>query len=136
MKTEIVLEDHKWCSNNTIRSAQKWGSNKLKDKYHPVYTTLIKSLKIPKFDVKVDITVYYNSRLDPDNVSGKFFVDALVSCGVIENDNKKFVGRWMVEPVLELKSDTYIVVIKEFKDGDEKRASIGHHFKANKRKAK
>ena len=136
MEAQIRLDKHKWCSGNKLRSAQKWGSQNLKTHYDGIYSPLIKSLKIPKFEVKVDITVYYNSRLDPDNVSGKFFLDSLVSCGVIKDDSKRFIGRWVVEPVLELKTDTYIVVIKEYTNGNQEAIDFGCDAKTDKRKAK
>jgi hypothetical protein len=110
---EIKLEKHEWCSTNKLRSAQKWESQKLKERYDWEYVPVIRKLKIATFKKRVAIRVLYNSRLDPDNVSGKFFIDALVKCKVITNDDKRYVSEWSVKHDKNLKHNTYIVILTE-----------------------
>lgn len=81
-------------------------------------------MNIPQFEGRVQIDIFYNSRLDPDNVSGKFIIDAFVECGVIKDDSKKYVKRFSVENMPELPSDTYIVRIRTNEDGDQKRINF------------
>lgn len=114
MEYTIKLVNHKWCSVNSLRSAQKWKSYTLKKEYSNIYNPIINGKNIPLFNDRISIKVIYNSRLDPDNVAGKFFIDALVNCGVIKDDSKKYVKSWIVENDLKLKNNTYIVILSVY----------------------
>lgn len=77
-------------SNNQMKSLH-WRT--LKKKIDPVKLemfALVRNARLPKMD-SMYLTVRYNSRLDVDNVAAtaKIFVDQLVRCKVIPNDNKK-----------------------------------------------
>lgn len=102
----------KWPSVNTLRN-NRWDSNQgLKNKLRRTFSLLVLEQK-PKKMAKFRVDVRYNSRLDPDNVSLKYFVDSLKDIGIIIDDNKKFFKGLSVEPDESLKYMTYIVKVTE-----------------------
>lgn len=103
-----------WVSTNTLRNNHYRVNEALKRKFRKVYGDLIRKSKcdggvFKSFEVQIE----YRSRLDPDNVSGKFFVDALKDQGVIIDDNKKYFKLWSIRPIEDLKHNDYVIKITE-----------------------
>ena len=108
---EIQYEG-KWPSTNDLRN-KHWRSNQgLKESWRKKLGILIREKTSKKLD-RFKIEVLYNSRLDPDNVTLKFFCDSLKDCGVIVDDNKKYFRGFSIDPDESLKHNTYIIKVTE-----------------------
>jgi hypothetical protein len=92
------------------------------DKYKKIFTYLILEAKLPWIDT-FKITLFYNSRLDPDNCGAnlKMMLDALkqdrlegkvLKQGWIYDDSKKFCKGVSIIPDESLPTDTYKFVIE------------------------
>lgn len=105
-----IVYEGKGVSINDFYSQGHWTKrNKIKKEYKPIFSKLINSSGIPEMD-SFAIIIEYNSRHDPDNVTGieKLFVDTLKDEGRIIDDSKKYYKFYGVTPNLELKSNTFI----------------------------
>lgn len=115
-KREFTVEyQGTWVSVNSLRNNNYKVNQGLKRKFRSIYAKLIKE-KMPKEGMPFDrfsIHLRYNSRLDTDNPTTKFFVDALKDCGVIIDDNKKYFRQLNIQPDETLKFNTYVIDIKE-----------------------
>ena len=102
----------KWPSTNDLRN-KHWRSNQsLKESWRTKLGILIREQK-PKRLENFRIVVKYNSRLDPDNVTLKFFCDSLKDCGVIIDDNKKYFRGFSIDPDESLSHNTYVLKVTE-----------------------
>lgn len=92
--------------------------NRFKNETDMICAVYIKQAGIPaiKKPVKVDFEWHEKTdKRDPDNVSGyghKTIFDALVSCGVLKNDSKRYVKGHSDEYIKD-KKDFIVVTIKE-----------------------
>lgn len=105
----------KWVSTNDLRN-NNWRKNQsLKKKYREVYAVLMLEKKPPKMD-KVKISIRYNSRTDIDNVSMKYFIDAMKDIDVIPEDNKNHVKELSFKVDETLPNLTYVVKVQEWQE--------------------
>jgi len=100
-----------WPSVNDLRNKHWRTLDGLKNTIKKKYTVLILQQK-PKKMNKFRVSVVYNSKLDPDNVTLKFLVDSLKGI-VIVDDNKKYFRGFEINPDESLKHNTYIVTVTE-----------------------
>lgn len=108
---EVVYKG-KWTSVNDLRN-KHWRANQgLKKQRRELFRGLILEQE-PKPINKFKVHVRFNSKIDTDNVTLKFFLDALKDVGVIKDDNKKFNRGVNIEPDESLDFNTYIVRITE-----------------------
>lgn len=80
---------------NKIYSGIHWAKRKkLADSIHLLVVSSLRNQKIPRkiFEVPVEITIFYNSRMDIDNHGflTKMIIDALKGY-LIQEDSKKYV---------------------------------------------
>lgn len=100
----------KGVSINQFYSQGHWTTrNNIKKEYKPIFEKMIEEKEVPKMN-EFALLIRYNSRHDPDNVTGmeKIFVDSLKSMNVIEDDSKKFYKFYGVYPDLTLEPNTFI----------------------------
>jgi hypothetical protein len=108
---EVVYKG-KWTSTNDLRN-KHWRSNQgLKNKMRSTYKALILEQN-PQPMKQFRVHVRFNSRIDTDNVTLKFFLDALKDAKVIVDDNKKFNRGLHIEPDETLEFNTYVVRVTE-----------------------
>ncbi len=108
---EVVYKG-KWTSTNDLRN-KHWRANQgLKVQRRALFKGLILEQK-PQPMEKFKVHVRFNSKIDTDNVTLKFFLDALKDSGVIKDDNKKFNRGIIIEPDESLEFNTYVVRIIE-----------------------
>jgi hypothetical protein len=100
-----------WPSVNDLRNKQWRDLNGLKNSIKKKYTVLVLQQKPQKMN-KFHVDVKYNSRLDPDNVTLKYFIDSLKGLVVVD-DNKKYFRGFSITPDESLKHNTYIVTVTE-----------------------
>lgn len=112
MYSFTVNYEGKWPSINDLRNNQWSGNQGLKKKWRTKLGWLIIEQK-PKKLSKYQVQVRYSSRLDPDNVVLKFFVDALKDTGVIIDDNKKYFRGYSILPDESLNNNQYIIKVIE-----------------------
>ena len=100
----------KGVSINDFYANSHWSNrNKLVNKYHKIFNALILESKIKKLN-EFGIVIIYNSRHDPDNITGyeKLFTDCLKKMGIIVDDNKKHYKIFSVIPDESLEMNTII----------------------------
>jgi len=111
-KVEITFEG-KWVSSNQLRN-NHWRKNQgLKESFRKTFCVLLEEAGMSWME-RFGITVYYNSRLDTDNVTGglKFLIDTMKN-RYVADDNKKYFRRLCIEPDESLPKNTYIIIIEE-----------------------
>lgn len=107
-----VLYEGKWPSTNDLRN-KHWRSNQaLKETWRKKLGWLILEQR-PRKLKQFRIDVRYKSKLDPDNVTLKFFCDALKDSGVIIDDNKKYFRGFSITPDDSLSHNSYILTVSE-----------------------
>ena len=107
-----VTYQGKWTSTNALRNGH-WRTNQgNKNKMRKIYADLILEQK-PKPMDRFVVHVAFNSRLDVDNVSMKYFMDSMKDVGLIVDDNRKHFRGLSVEPDETLGSSTYVVTVTE-----------------------
>ena len=112
MYSLTIKYEGRWPSTNDLRN-KHWRSNQgLKQKWRKELGSLITEKRVKKLK-KFRIKVLYNSRLDPDNVTLKFFCDSLKDKGVIIDDNKKYFRGFSIDPDETLSHNTYILTVTE-----------------------
>jgi hypothetical protein len=95
-------------SLNQLYSSGHWRTRaNLKKKYREIFSEVIKSYNIELIE-KFSMVIFYNSRHDPDNITGmeKMFTDVLKTEGVIIDDSKKYCKLYCVVPDSSLPKDT------------------------------
>ena len=95
-------------SLNQLYSSGHWRTrSNLKKKYREIFGSLIKEYNPVKKN-KFSLIIFYNSRHDPDNITGmeKMFTDVLKTEGVIIDDSKKYYKLYCVVPDSSLPKDT------------------------------
>ena len=115
MRSFEVEYKGKWVSVNTLRNMQYWKVNNLKNEWRPKLQSMLKdvgasNMKLDKFKIEVR----YNSRMDCDNVSLKFFCDSLKDLEIIEDDNKKHFLGYSVNYDETLGNSTYVIKVIEW----------------------
>ena len=111
-KSFTVKYEGKWPSTNTLRNGH-WRSNQgLKVKMRKIYADLILEQQPKPMDQFV-VKVCFNSRLDVDNVSMKFFMDSMKDIGIIVDDNRKHFRGLTVVPDETLDKSTYVITVTE-----------------------
>ena len=102
MKIEIVVYDTPPSNNEFMGNSRNFNEyRRKKEEWHWLMKAAIK--KKPKVPIKravVEIKYYFKirRRRDPDNYSGKFILDGLVSAGIIQDDSFRCID-------LRLKAD-------------------------------
>lgn len=69
-----------------------------------------------RFNGPVDITFHTTRRRETDNraIEDKYFTDSLVTCGLLQDDSKKYVARLEVpEPTIGTDERTIITITDE-----------------------
>lgn len=122
MKHEITI-DGRFPSYNeytNIQRGDRYAGNRMKQKYQRICEWNIrKRMRKERFDgpISVHITCYEERRnRDLDNVAGfffKVFLDAMVKCGTIQNDNIKHVTQLSASAALDKKHPRVVVTIEE-----------------------
>lgn len=102
----------KWTSTNDLRNKHWRTLQGVKNKMREKYRLLILE-QSPRPMKQFRVHVRFNSKIDTDNVTLKFFLDALKDAGVIEDDNKKFNRGTLIEPDETLEFNTYVVRVTE-----------------------
>lgn len=121
MRSFEIVHNGAWLSVNTLRSAQKWQSKKLKEKWSPIVNNMLIEAGANKLTFEnFTVTVRYRSRMDTDNVSSKFFCDGMTELGIIPDDNKSRFRGFFVMPDMSLKHNTYIFTVDEITEGTPK----------------
>ncbi len=108
-KEYIIEYNGEIVSTNEYKSAN-WRKYKPKvDKIKKIFWALIINASLPKFE-KIALKVRYWSRHDVDNVSAtsKIFIDQLVKCGRLPDDNKKYWEKLTIEADNTLVSNTVV----------------------------
>jgi len=106
-KRELLVSVNNWLPMHYIQK------NNVKQAYHKVAEEFVKTL--PKYKTLVPhYTIYFkgNRKKDIDNYTAplhKFFMDALVEGGVIEDDNYDYVIGFSTK-FGGIKSENYVVV--------------------------
>ena len=107
---EISFNLKGWVSTNKLRNGHWKTLNSLKGKERKRFRKLAKELLGDiQFNTPIYISVEKRSRLDVDNVSLKFFLDALTDLEIIKDDNPKFVKEVKIKHNNTLPSDCYVV---------------------------
>ena len=108
---EISFNLKGWVSTNKLRNTtNRWQLNSLKNKERKRFRKLAKELLGDiQFNTPIYISVEKRSRLDVDNVSLKFFLDALTDLEIIKDDNPKFVKEVKIKHNNTLPSDCYVI---------------------------
>ena len=117
----------KGISLNDFYASSHWRTrHNIKTKFKPLFKELIREvLEFNKID-KFALILEYNSKHDPDNVTGteKLFVDALrvdkTGDGWIDDDSKKYYKLYAVKPNDELERNTFRFKIIDLGDGNKK----------------
>lgn len=122
MKHEITI-DGRFPSYNeytNIQRGDRYAGNRMKQKYQRICEWNIrKRMRKVRLDgpISVHITCYEERRnRDLDNVAGfffKVFLDAMVQCGTIQNDNFKHVTQLSASAALDKKHPRVVVTIEE-----------------------
>jgi len=97
----------------------------LVDKYKKIFTILLLEAKLPWFE-EYDLTLFYNSRQDPDNASCsiKMFADAfkqdrlgdtILKKGWVYDDSKKYCKGVHIIPDETLENNTFKFVLTKLK---------------------
>lgn len=107
-----VKYEGRWPSTNDLRNKHWRGNQALKESWRTKLGWLIKEQK-PKRLNRFRVDLIYNSRLDPDNVTLKFFCDSLKDCGVIIDDNKKYSRGISITPDESLSHNLYVITVTE-----------------------
>lgn len=115
MEIELGINVNSRYGMNSVYAGKHWSKRKsVADEIHDIVTIELKRQKIPKkpYDYPVEITLYYNSRLDCDNHGylTKMIIDGLKGW-VIMDDSRKYVKRIVQE---FFSGDGVIVKIKEY----------------------
>ena len=102
-------------SLNALYEGGHWSRrNKLKQSWKMIFTEAIQksgATRLPMYT----LTIRYNSRLDPSNVTGmlKVLEDTLRELGLIVDDTKKFCRGIGVVPDEDLKTGCYVAEFAE-----------------------
>ena len=110
---DVVIYEGKAISLNDFYQSKHWSHRqKLKKKFNAIFRNLFKEFRIGRYE-KFEITIYYNSRLNPDNVIGleKVFTDTLNKYNHIEDDTKKYYKGVSIYPCEQFKTNTYVIFI-------------------------
>jgi hypothetical protein len=127
-------------SLNKFYSQGHWSErNKIKKEFAEKFNLLLTKAKGSFFE-KYYIVIFFNNRLDVDNIVGmeKVFTDCMKGV-YVHNDSKQYFKGLMIfyDPFLP-KQTTEFIVIEAKKDDykdDQKRTRIRHNSKGNKREA-
>ena len=98
----------KGVSLNEFYSQGHWSRrSKIKNKYKAIFEKMLEGGKIEWMD-QFSLLILYNSRHDPDNVTGmeKVFMDTLKG-DYITDDNKKFYRGFAIFPDESLPTNTF-----------------------------
>ncbi len=109
-----VVYEGKWVSANQLRNNHWRKNQQLKEKYRKELGWLILEQN-PKKMIEYTVDLVYNSRLDPDNVTFKYFLDSMKDVGVIIDDKKKYNKGISTKPDETLGMDTYIFTVTKLK---------------------
>ena len=95
-KLKLILDGERPVSWNTFYAGTHWRkrSEIVRDVHLAVKAALMQNGRVPPFEEPVTITItsYFKGRqLDPDNITGKLYIDALVHEGVLHNDTPRYV---------------------------------------------
>lgn len=103
----IVYDGELFSLNQLYSSGHFRTRATLKKKYKKIYTELLEDYSFEMAN-RFSLIIFYNSRHDPDNITGmaKMFVDVLQEEGRIINDTKNFYKLYAVVPDLELPKNT------------------------------
>lgn len=122
MKHEITI-DGRFPSYNEYTKVQRgnrYAGNKMKQQFQrDCAWNIKKKMRNVRFDgpISVHITCYEEKcNRDLDNVASfffKVFLDAMVQCGTIQNDNIKHVTQLSASAALDKKHPRVVVTIEE-----------------------
>ncbi|MDB4349053.1 hypothetical protein OAA64_01880 [bacterium] len=104
-------------SLNDLYSMNNWRKrHQIKKYWRQLFSDMIDSAGLEKIN-QYELYVYYNSRLDPSNVSAivKLFEDTLKTKGFIIDDSKKYCKGIHIIPDLEMRNKQYKVVLRRCK---------------------
>ena len=91
---------------NNFRNWHFQVSNKLKQEFKEIISPQLEGIKYDRID-HMTYTLFYPNKIRRDKMNvvaviDKFAMDAMVECGVIEDDNDKFVGPVTIfEPTID-----------------------------------
>lgn len=94
---KLVLPDERPVSWNKFYAGQHWQARRkyVEGVRWAVMAALSGNGRVETFDepVHITITAYFKGRqLDPDNITSKLYIDALVQEGVLHNDTPRYVA--------------------------------------------
>ena len=115
MKEWVIEWQGQHVSLNDLYSMNNWRKrHQIKKYWRGVFGEMIESVGIDSME-EYELFVYYNSRLDPSNVSAivKLFEDTAKQKGVIIDDSKKYCRGIHIIPDLEMKSKSYKIVLRK-----------------------
>jgi len=115
----IVLSGERCQSLNKMYAGRHW-SRRAEEatRVHELvyYTALEQQLNIAPFNKPVRITIraYFKNRpMDPDNIVGKLYVDALRHVGIIHDDTIKYVASVTTESHVDNKNPRVEIEVVE-----------------------
>lgn len=111
-----VTYNGKGVSLNSYYSQGHWSKRQnIKKKYSAIFSVLLSELNTQTRFSEFVIYVFYNSRIDPDNVGGieKVFTDTLRREGFVADDNKKYCKGIYFIPDTSLEKDTYEFIVQD-----------------------
>ena len=98
----------KWPSVNDLRNKHWTKLHKLKKEWEYKLVYMIRDAGAKPTD-KFGIEIKFNSKLDADNISLKFFCDTMRAMKLIKDDNKKYFRYLTVHADESLPKNTYII---------------------------
>ena len=107
-----------------IQRGNRFAGNRMKQTHQRICAWQIrKNMRNVRIDRPISVSViFYEEKYnrDLDNIAGfffKVFLDALVECGVIQNDNMKRVTKLTASAAYDKKHPRIVVAIEENEDG-------------------
>lgn len=108
----------KGVSLNNFYSAGHWSKrHSLKKKFTPIFKDIFDKKLKGEFLNEFALVIFYNSRHDPDNVTGleKLFMDSLRSFGYVTDDSKKYYKLFCVIPDESLETNEFNFLLIKLK---------------------
>ena len=107
---------NEYTSANRTNKYQGAKAKQVNEDYVALFIKAFRLKPVKSYPVELDITWYEtNRKRDVDNItfSVKFIQDALVKCGIIENDSQKYIKKLTHTVEVDTKKPRIEVVIRE-----------------------
>ena len=104
----VITYSGKLFSLNDLYSSGHWRTRQnIKNKYKEIFMKVLDDHNVKPVE-NFSILIFYNSRHDPDNITGmeKILVDTMRSTGIIIDDTKKYYKFFGIVPDLQLKKNS------------------------------